>query len=87
MLGQLFLRFILLACGFALTTYGVLGWQHLGFQLVLTSPAPESMTIHPVYILILGLALIPPSIWEIFVFQTRIDDDSAQSRDDRSDET
>ena len=81
---QLFVRFVLLAVGFALTTYGVLGWHQLGFNIALTANTPPSMPVHPVYMLILGLALIPPSLWEIFVFQTRIDEDtpSEVDRDD-----
>ena len=80
---KLLIRFILLATGFALTTYGVLGWHHLGFDMAITLAVPEAHNIHPVYLLILGLALIPPSLWEIFLFQARIEDDTTidQERD------
>ena len=82
---RLLVRFTLLALGFALTTYGVLGWHHLGFEVDFSIRDPQVYGLHPIYILILGLALIPPSVWEIFVFESRKDQDKAQDTEDNFD--
>lgn len=64
-------RFILLLLGFALTTLGVLRWQSIGFSLDALWPIAEEMAPHPVHALVLGLALIPPTLWEIFLLESR----------------
>ena len=71
---RLLIRFGLLAIGFALTTFGVLGWHHVGFDVAITQSQNTPFAVHPIYALILGLALIPPSLWEIFVLETRTED-------------
>ena len=82
---RLLVRFTLLALGFALTTYGVLGWHHLGFEVDFSLRDPQKYGLHPIYMLILGLALIPPSVWEIFVFESSKDQDKAQDTEDNFD--
>ena len=71
---RLLIRFGLLAIGFALTTFGVLGWHHVGFDVAISNTQNTPFAFHPIYALILGLALIPPSLWEIFVLETRTED-------------
>ena len=61
------IRFILLSLGFALTTYGLLAWQQIGFELNTFWPMAETLAVHPVHKMVLGLALIPPTLWEIFI--------------------
>jgi len=65
------IRFILLAIGFALTTIGLLKWQQTEFDLSTIWPVSGELTAHPVYALVLGLALIPPTLWEIFVLESQ----------------
>lgn len=62
-----FWRFALLTLGFALTTAGLMAWQarDFGFQGV------WSLTVHPLHVLVVGLAMIPPSLWEIFILESR----------------
>lgn len=64
-----FLRFVLLALGFALTTAGLMFWHGRGFTFVGVWPASESLQLHPLHLLIVGLAMIPPSLWEIFLLE------------------
>ncbi len=67
------LRLCLLTIGFALTTAGLLAWQQLNFNLSQIWPLAEEFTTHPVYAMVIGLALIPPTLWEIFVLETKAD--------------
>ena len=64
------IRLLLLMMGFALTTYGMLVWQQMDFDLNTLWPIAEEFASHPVYAMVLGLALIPPTLWEIFVLET-----------------
>ncbi len=65
------IRLVLLAIGFALTTAGLLAWQEAQFSLENIWPFENGLRAHPLHILILGLALIPPTLWEIFVLESR----------------
>jgi hypothetical protein len=65
------IRFGLLTLGFALTTAGILAWQQIDFDLDHLWP----FAAHPVYVIVFGMALIPPTLWEIFVLENRRDDD------------
>lgn len=65
------IRFGLLAIGFALTTAGILAWQEMHFNLDRLWPISAELSAHPVYLIVLGMALIPPTIWEIFVLENR----------------
>ena len=69
------IRFLLLSAGFALTTLGLLGWQQRNFDLSEIWPLAGEFTAHPVYAMVLGLALIPPTLWEIFVLESKADRD------------
>ncbi len=64
-------RLLLLMLGFALTTYGMLVWQQMNFDLNTLWPIAREFSSHPVYAMVLGLALIPPTLWEIFVLETK----------------
>ena len=62
-----FWRFALLTAGFALTSAGLMAWQGREFSMqdVMT------LQLHPVHLLVLGLAMIPPALWEIFLLEAR----------------
>ncbi len=71
------IRFSLLMTGFALTTFGILTWQKIGFDLNDMWPFTESgsrgFSSHPIYLIVLGMALIPPTLWEIFLLEQNRD--------------
>ncbi len=67
------IRFILLSLGFALTTYGLLAWQQVNFELNTFWPMADKLAAHPVHAVVLGLALIPPTLWEIFILAEKSD--------------
>ena len=67
------IRFLLLSLGFALTTAGILAWQETDFDLDQLWPIAQSWSPHPVYVIVFGMALIPPTLWEIFVLENRRD--------------
>ncbi|RPG30908.1 MAG: hypothetical protein CBC52_003900 [Gammaproteobacteria bacterium TMED92] len=63
-------RYAILTVSFALVAYGLLAWQHLDFSLAaLTDFSPSHL--HPVFALILGLGLLPPTVSE-FVEQANV---------------
>jgi len=64
-------RCVLLTLGFALTTYGLVAWQHAGFSFSGIWPNFADLRVHPVHLLVLGLAMIPPAIWELFLLDAR----------------
>ena len=64
-------RFLLLTAGFGLTTLGLLSWQVLDFKLLEIWPVSGELRLHPVHLMVLGLALIPPTLWEIFLLEQR----------------
>jgi len=69
MYWRFIIRFLLLTAGFALTTLGLLSWQLSHFDLVTMWPISDRFQWHPVYAMVVGLALIPPTLWEIFVLE------------------
>ena len=73
MYWRFIIRFLLLTLGFALTTLGLLAWQQINFDLTHIWPLSGEFSTHPVYAIVLGLALIPPTLWEIFVLESRQD--------------
>ena len=73
---RLLIRFLLLTLGFALATYGLLIWQQINFDLSTMWPKADTFSIHPAYVLTLGLALIPPTLWEIFVLEMQKKEDT-----------
>lgn len=63
---RFFIRFVLLAVGFCLFTYGLLQWSNDGFALTGLLPFTADYRPQGLHYLMLGLAMIPPSLWEIF---------------------
>ncbi len=63
-------RFLLLMIGFALTTFGLMMWRAVGFSFEGIWFFDNDFQPHALHVLILGLAMIPPSLWEIFVLET-----------------
>ena len=53
----------------ALTTLGLVYWQSRGFSLDGLLLFDNGWRPHPIHILALGISLIPPSLWEIFVLE------------------
>jgi len=76
---RFFVRFLLLASGFALFTFGLLNWSTEGFAVHGLIPFTDNYRTQGLHFLMLGLAMIPPSLWEIFNLERRsqesIDDD------------
>jgi hypothetical protein len=60
-------RFGLVVAGFALVTFGMLEWHDRRFSLTGFWPLDGSPQLHPLHILILGIAMIPAAVWEIFL--------------------
>lgn len=63
---RFFVRFLLLAAGFSLFTFGLLQWSNDGFTLSGLLPFTDNYRTQGLHYLMLGLAMIPPSLWEIF---------------------
>lgn len=61
--------FLLLMAGFALTTAGLMMWRSSNFSF--EGVWLLSLRPHPLHILVLGLAMIPPALWEIFILENR----------------
>jgi hypothetical protein len=61
------IRFGLVVVGFALITFGLLEWQDRRFSLAGFWPLDGPMRLHPLHLLILGIAMIPAAVWEIFL--------------------
>ncbi len=63
---KFFVRFLLLAAGFSLFTFGLLRWAEDGFNFSGLLPFTSTYKTQGLHYLMLGLAMIPPSLWEIF---------------------
>ena len=63
---RFFIRFLLLAAGFSLFTFGLLRWANDGFSFSGLLPFTDNYATQGLHFLMLGLAMIPPSLWEIF---------------------
>jgi hypothetical protein len=74
-----FTRFLLLLLAFTFTTAGLMGWQTLHFSFAAVWPMDGPLALHPLHLLVLGLAMIPPAIWEIFVLERLAHDRSASA--------
>lgn len=59
--------FLLLAVGFGLTTAGLMLWHDRGFAF--TGMWRLDDGLHPLYLLIVGIAMIPPALAEIFLLE------------------
>jgi hypothetical protein len=66
-----FLRFVLLTIGFALTTAGLMFWHAQEFSFRGIWIVDGDLRLHPLHLLIVGLAMIPPALWEIFLLEHR----------------
>jgi hypothetical protein len=73
-------RFLLLVVAFALTTAGLMGWRDRDFALYDLWPVADAFGVHPLYLLILGLAMIPPALWEVFLLERNLPEAAAQGR-------
>lgn len=67
--------FLLLTVAFALTTAGLTLWhaQDFGFQGIWFFD--NDYKLHPIHFLVLGIAMIPPALWEIFMLDQKHDDE------------
>jgi len=50
---------------------GLLAWQQINFNLASIWPIADTFSVHPTYAIVLGLALIPPTLWEIFILENK----------------
>ena len=71
-----FLRFLLLTVGFALTTAGLMFWHAQDFSFHGIWLVDDGLRLHPLHLLIVGLAMIPPALWEIFLLEHQHGDDN-----------
>ncbi len=67
-------RFMLLTVGFALTAAGLMGWHAERFSFTGLYFFDNDYQLHPLHLLIIGLAMIPPTLWEIFVLEHQRDE-------------
>lgn len=74
-------RYGLLALGAALATFGLIGWTDLHFDLHGFWLYDNGWRLHPVHFLVVGLGLIPPAIWEVFVLETARHRSNAPAQD------
>ncbi len=65
--------FLLLIAGSALTTAGLARWQDQAFAFSGLWSLADGL--HPVFMLVVGIAMIPPALWEIFLLENRSRDD------------
>ena len=61
--------FLLLALGFGLTTAGLALWHDRAFAFSGLWRLDDGL--HPLYLLIVGIAMIPPALGEIFLLEQR----------------
>ena len=65
------LRFVLLTIGFALTTAGLMFWHAQNFSFDGLWFFDHDFRLHPLHLLVFGLAMIPPALWEIFILESK----------------
>lgn len=65
--------FVLLTAGSALTTAGLIMWQAKSFAFA--GMWTLASGLHPLFVLIVGIAMIPPALWEIFLLESRSRDE------------
>lgn len=66
---RLVIRFIVLAAATSAVAYGLLAWQYEGFTLVGVWLVDNDWRLHPVHFLVVGIGLIPPTMWDIFAME------------------
>ena len=64
---------LLLTAGSALTTGGLMLWQERSFGFSGMWTLTDGL--HPLCLLIVGIAMIPPALWEIFLLESPRRDD------------
>lgn len=79
---KFFARFLLLVAAFALTTAGLMGWQDRGFGFDGLWPLDGDPEVHPLHLLVLGLAMIPPALWEVFLLERDLHEAPARQPDE-----
>jgi hypothetical protein len=62
-------RFLLLTVGFALIAAGLMLWHSNGFSFHGLWLVDNNYQPHGLHLLILGLAMVPPALWEIFLLE------------------
>ena len=71
----MFLKYLyhmsILILGVALITYGVIDWYDQGLTLEGLLLYDNGWRPHPIYLLTIGLSMVPMSMWEIFVLETQ----------------
>lgn len=77
---RLVVRLIVLAAASSAVAYGLLAWQHQGFTLVGVWLVDNGWRLHPVHFLMVGIGLIPPTMWDIFTMEIH----AARRREERS---
>ncbi len=78
------IRCALIVLAFAAMTYGLLEWRDRHFSLSGFWPLHGSLQLHPLHLLILGLALLPATLWEMFLLDLSQRPDSAGEDGDRT---
>ena len=68
-----FLRFLLLMLGVALATAGLLAWHARDFALLGLWSLEQGL--HPLIFMVIGLAMIPPTLWEILILEVQAGDE------------
>jgi len=63
------IRYLLLIAGFTLLTYGMINWSRSDFSMQGIWFSDATYYLHPLHFVIIGVAMIPPSMWEIFALQ------------------
>lgn len=67
---RLLIRLVVLAAASSAVAYGLLAWQHDGFTLAGVLFVDNDWRLHPVHFLVVGIGLIPPTMWDIFAMET-----------------
>ncbi len=65
------MRFALLTIGFALTTAGLMFWHAEDFTFEGLWFFDDDLKLHPLHLLILGLAMIQHALWEVFILESK----------------
>ena len=68
---RLVIRFVVLAGASSAVAYGLLAWQHEGFSLAGVWLVDNDWRLHPVHFLIVGIGLIPPTMWDIYAMEVQ----------------
>ncbi len=76
-----FVIHLLLMAGFACVTFGLLEWSRVGFTLIRITSLDLAHP-HPVHVLILGIAMIPPAFHELHLLVLERNRHACASDDD-----